>query len=833
MRVTIRGLRRWIVGTAALLLVVVAGFVIYGRNRFRHIEKDLPGRLGISIQSTSSTITFSQSNQGHTLFTLKAARQVQLKSGHVLLHDVAITVYGPPGSGRQDRIAGTDFDYDQANGVIVSQGEVDIELQGVGKAPAPAADGSDITTNAIRVKTVGLTFLQKTGEASTQQKVEFEFPRAAGTALGADYNSKTGVVVLDRQVHITTSSNGKAAVVDAAHATLLRASNQALLVNPAVNYQTENSSSDQALVSFRRDGTAEKIDATGHVRMRTDDGATVNSETAHILLDTKSRPTRADLDGSVQFASMRENQTMQGSAGHGTLLFAATSVRGHPQTQLRHGEFRNNVNFEEVVNGLSKDPRGHARKQLQAQKLNVEFAPAQSGRGVEARKAIAEGAPVLTSRQTPSKGPEQTTRITADQLVAALGGGNAIQKLDGTGNTEIVESATDGSQNTSRGDVLHASFVQRPAPPGLLTAANSQSLKKTRHGSAAPRVETTLDTAIQDGHVVLTELPGKKPGAATPETLTAWAQHAEYHASNQVLHLTGDPRMNDGATMQLAADQIDYHRDTQNAAATGHVKATYTEATKSRESANPKAPPTMGGSGPVHVIADRASMEHGKNQEFFYGSDRSPARMWQDPDSLLAPVIEIDRDQNQLRAWGEDTGITPVVDASFTTILGGQQQPSVVRMRSQTLVYSDKTRQADFRGSVRAVEGTEAIHADDAIVFLKPAITDAKSEAPEVKPATGSNTNPAAKKNSQLDRIVATGHVVFDQPGRRGNGEKLVYTANDGKYVLSGTEASPPQLWDRVHGTTTGEALIFSSQDDKIEVRGQKSSAVTETRAKK
>jgi lipopolysaccharide export system protein LptA len=135
-------------------------------------------------------------------------------------------------------------------------------------------------SNTIRVKTRGLTFLQKTGEASTAQAVEFQLPRAAGTSVGADYNSKTGVVVLNSQVHITTSSNGKAAVVEAAHATLMRASDQALLVNASVNYETEEGSSDQALVYFRKDGTTEKIDAKGHVRMKTDTGATMNAETA-------------------------------------------------------------------------------------------------------------------------------------------------------------------------------------------------------------------------------------------------------------------------------------------------------------------------------------------------------------------------------------------------------------------------------------------------------------------------------------------------------------------------------------------------------------------------
>lgn len=834
MRVTTRGLRRWIVGTAALLLAVVAGFVIYGRNRFRHIEKDLPGRLGIDIQQTANTITFSQSTQGHTLFTLKAAKQVQLRSGHVLLHDVDIALYGPPGSGRKDRIAGSNFDYDQTNGVIVSQGEVEIELQGTGKASPASGDGSDTNADTIRVKTHGLTFLQKTGEASTQQKVEFELPRGAGTAVGADYNSKTGVVVLDSQVHITTSSNGKAGVVDAAHATLLRASNEALLVNAKVNYQTEDASADQATVDFRRDGTAEMIDAKGHVRMKNDNGATVNAETAHILLDARSQPTQADLGGGVQFASVRDNESMRGSSGNGTLLFAVANAGGHAQAQLRHGEFRENVKFDEDTSGLAKDPRGRAQKQVQAQKVNVDFGPAPGGRSVEARKAIAEGSPVVTSRQIPSKGPEQTTRISGDRLVATLGAGNALEHLDGTGNTEIVQSATDGSHDTTKGDVLHASFVQEPAPAKETPAKNTVSKARTKNPE--PRPETTLETAMQDGNVVLTETPAKKPGATTqPDTLTGWGQHAEYRASDQVLHLTGSPRISDGAMMQVAADQIDYHRDTQNAAASGHVKATYTQATTSGEGSDRKAPPTMGGSGPVHVIADRATMEHAKNQDFFYGTQRNPARMWQDPDSLLAPVIEVDRDQNQLKAWGENTGSAPVVNANFTTTLGGQQQQaSVVRVLSQTLVYSDKTRQGDFRGSVTASQGDESIHADDAVLYLKPSPVSAK---PEQKPAENianqGTAKSAAKQSSQLDHMVATGHVLFIQPGRRGNGEKLIYTADDGKYVLSGTEAAPPQLWDRVHGTTTGEALIFSSQDDKVEVSGGKSSAVTETHARK
>ncbi len=835
MRVTVQGLRRWIAIAAALLLAVVAGFFLYGRYRFRHIEKDLPGRLGVDIQQTANGFSYTQSNQGHPLFTLKASKELQLKSGHVLLHDVDITLFGPPGSGRTDRIFGSDFDYDQNQGLAVSRGDVDIELQGTSTPTAQSASGGDADSNTIRVRTRGLTFAQKTGEATTTQAVEFQLPRGAGSAVGADYNSKSGVLVLDSHVHVTTSSNGKAAVIEAAHATLLRASYQASLVNASLNYETEEGRADQAVIYFRKDGTTEKVDAQGHVHMKTDTGATVESGTAHILMDLRSQPTQADLDGGVQFDSQRDNDTMHGSAASGTLLFSA-APGPQRKTALRHAEFRHEVSFEEEISGLSKDPRGHAEKQMHAEKVDIEFAAEQPGHSVEASKAFAEGSPVLTSKQTPSKGPEQTTRISGDHLVATLGEENTLRQLEGTGHTQVVESATDGSENTTKGDVLHATFgaeqrvvARKPGPPVSSTYPNAAAGTRGQAASGTKGMQTMLETAAEDGNVELTELPAKKPGATTqPAKLMGWARHAEYHAAEQVIHLSGDPRITDGGTMQMAAASIDYHRDTQNALAAGNVKATYTQP-KSGADAQPPAPVIGfggGGNGPVHVIAERATMDHATNRDVFYGAGHAPARMWQEADSLLAPVIEIDRNQDLLRAWGEGTGTAPVVNANFTSGMGGRQ-PSVVRVHSETLVYSDKKRQGDFHGTVTAEQGNEAIHADDALVFLKP---EAKPGQNPPRPGAASS---AVETNSQLDHLIAAGHVIFAQPGRKGTGEKLVYTADDGRYVLTGTASTPPVIVDQVHGTTTGEALIFNNQDDNVVVSGGKSSAVTETRAPK
>lgn len=837
MRVTVRGLRRWIVAAAVLLMAVVLGFLFYGRYRFRRVEKDLPVRLGANIQQSANEFSYTQSSHGHALFTLKASKELQLKSGHVLLHNVDITLYGPPGSGRTDRIFGSDFDYDQSHGIATSQGDVTIELGGTGKSSGSDTDNSSADNspdrNLIRVHTRGLTFIQKTGEATTTQAVEFQLPRAAGTSVGADYQSKGGVLVLNSQVHITTSSNGRPAVIDAAQATLQRESLQGFLVHPAMQYETENGSADAATVFFRKDGTTERVDAVGHVRMRTDAGAKVDAGKARILLDVKSEPTEAELEGGVQFGSEGAQGTMRGSAVEGTLLFGAVPGGSTGSTALHHAEFRQDVHFDDVVIGSGL--QGRSERQIQGQKLDVEFAPALPGHRPEAQRAIAEGNPTLVLEQMPVHAPARTTRISGDRLIAGLGADNVLRTLDGTGHTEIVQSATDGSRDESRGDVLRATFLQQSAPvrKGAHAAAQvTQGIHagvEKKESTAGPRMMTALETAVQDGNVVLTETAATKPGATmAPATLTGRAQHVEYHATNQLLRLTGSPRITDGATMQLSAETIDYHRDTQNAAALGNVKATYTQRADTQAAVGGSSVPMMGGgSGPVHVIASRAEMDHATNQSMFYGTVQAPARMWQDADSLMAPVIAVDREKDVLRAWGDDSGSEPVVHANFTTVLGARHTSSLVRVQSATLAYSDQERKADFRGSVEVQESDGVLRCDDALLFLKPAAKTGVSEK-----ARGAD-KAASKQNSQLDHLIATGHVVFAQPGRRGEGEKLVYTADDGKYVLTGTAAAPPRLWDRMHGTTTGEQLIFNSQDDSVLVVGGKSGAETDTRAPK
>jgi lipopolysaccharide export system protein LptA len=818
MRITVARLRRVIVVMACLLLVVLAGFFLYARYRFRHFEKDLPGKLGINVERTANGYTVSQASQGHTLYTIHASKLLQYKNGHAQLQDVSITLYGAAGSNRADKIYGQNFDYDQKAQIVHAQGEVQIDLSGLGSdedkpktdksQPAAPEDGQN-PQNTIHIKTSDLVFNQKTGEAVTGAHTEFQLPKASGNSMGASYNSKTGLLVLDSQVEIETSNNGKLAVVHAAHAQLLRDSKQAFLLQPIADYQDEKSSSDQAILYFRKDGSAERIESKGHVRVTTESGAVITASNSQTQLDAKSQPERVDMGGGVNFASNDEDSSMHGNAVEGTLTFG-------PNSMLKHAQFRNAVSFLQQVFHLANDPKGTASRQMQASKVDVDFIPGPDGKKSIAQKALGTGGAQVNLHTIPSKGAQQLTNIRGDQLLATLDpDGQSIRQLDGSGNTKITDLAQDGSTSTSTGDQLHVTFL----PQG------TKQPTAGKQGSQASQV----DTAIQDGHVVITQTPLKKADAKTdPATTKAWASHAEYHSADQMLHLTGDPRLDDGQSLQLSALAIDYHRETGDATARGNVKATYTQAKAgTAPSAAPASPPVaapgLGGSGPVHITADHAFLHHSTNVSTFYGSESAMARMWQETDSVLAPVLELSQKPQTLKAYGLPGNTAPVVNANLLSASSNksgsdsaQHQPSVVRVHSQTLFYSDADRRGDFQGTVTAEDPNGVIHSDQAEFYLTPA----------VKGATDS-------QQSQLDHIVATGRVTITQPGRKGTGDKLVYTEDDGKYVLTGSAGNLPRVVDATKGTTTGATLIFNSQDDSVVVSGGQSRAVTETRTQK
>ncbi len=735
---SIKNLRRGVVTGGIALLVVLAVFLGIARVEGHHFHLDLPGRLGVDISQTANGFTYSQSQKGHTLFTIHASKLVQYKGDQAELHDVTITLYGPDGSGRSDKIYGSDFKYDRKQGIARATGAVRIdfaspEARPGGRPSASAQASAQEAASTIHVTTSSLIFNQATGEASTNQRVDFVLPRASGSAVGAEYNAKSGVLVLDSQVALvaTIAPGGQAGTdlgdttIHAEHAQLLRETHQAYLIKDDATSQGKHTTSDQATITFRPDGSAQHIDAEGHLHVTTADGSEVHASTAAIDLDALSHPLVANLAGGVTYHAIEGDRTMQGSAVSATLAFAAlpplpagqSKLKGSAQQELRHAQFRNAVTFVSQQRSFNGDPNGSATREMSASRLDIDFGPGQDGKA-EAQHVLGSGGASATLHDVPSKGPSKSTSITGDELLATLARGRLFKMLDGKGSTKIVDSASDGATSTSTGDSLHVSFLD----PALA--------KGEAQGSSTAQV----DRAVQTGNVTLLQVPApagalgkapdaKSPGsrpASPPSPLHATAQRAEYQAADQVLHLTGDPHLRND-TFALTADKVDYHRDTGDAAATGNVKSTYAQQPGQKG-------PTLGGDGPVHVTADHAQLTGSSDVSVFYGTANQPARLWQGGDAVAAPVLELSRDDQTLDAHGARGDHGAVVHTTLGSKAGAANSSTPsgfstkgsapLRLTSAMLHYADQDRRADLRGSVIAEQPSGTVHADQAQIYL-------------------------------------------------------------------------------------------------------------------
>jgi lipopolysaccharide export system protein LptA len=430
---------------------------------------------------------------------------------------------------------------------------------------------------------------------------------------------------------------------------------------------------------------------------------------------------------------------------------------------------------------------------------------------VEPASIRGTGGVVVEATSQRGSGSIAPERLTADDVTGEFGANGALAKLMGRGHTAIAETTATGTQQTMSGDKLDARLAAENASQGSRSAAARQ---------------TQIESATVEGNVVLTEQPPAKAGVAQP-VLRATAGHAEYDNAGQSLRLTRNPRVTDGG-LELTADKLNVLQESGDALAQGNVKATWTGELEGANSAktdgSAKATGNFGAQGPTHVVAEQAELKRATGTATFKGN----TRLWQQGNSITAPVIVLDRTKQTLTAETKDSkNPVQVVLVSATATVpgkaGGQMQsgPSVIRVRGGDLKYSSAERKAVMRaGAAGHVVSSTA----DATTISR------ELELILLPPGNHAGKDGAA---AQVDRMTSTGGVEISTEGRRGTGEQLVYSSETGSYVLTGTVGAPPRLIDPTRGTVTGQALIFNSRDDSVSIEGDGRKTMTVTTAPK
>ena len=834
MRDRVDRLRGWLVGAALLLLMVVGGFLGFAHYRSRAFLAGLPGKLGMDITRETDGYTYSQTVEGRTVFTLHAAKMEQRRDGLVKLHDVGVVVYGRR-QDRADRIYGKEFEYDQGAGIVRALGVVNLDLQAPAAAMASAAASTE--ARVIHVTTSGLVYLTKLGVAATGEEVEFSEGSMSGRAHGADFNSDTGVVVLQSAVRVNGLTASGPMVLTAGRAELDRSNQVAHLAGARLVTTAETVEAAQAVVHVRKDGTPERVEGTGRVVVSRAEGGVLTAERGEGTVSAAGKAEGARFGGGVRFVEDDAGQKGEGQAGEVVVRFDGAGL-AEGVTML------GGVTMAERVAG--------SRRTLEGKVVEVGLGPG-VGRRREMREAHAVGGGrvvVLNDAPAGGKGGASTTELAGDDMRAAFVGGRRIGNVVAVGHTVLHQVDVAGVEERSEGE--RTELVFRPAAGG----------------SGIGEVQS----AIQTGQVAMVRKSGTGQGAAAAVVeQRGTAERAAFDGETNKLTLSGGVVLGD-LTSTLWGAKVVVDRASGDATAEGGVRVSYLQA---------------GGSGrdgePLHVLADHAVLRRGRaaadseiregvgsgrgmandgvgrggDRAFFYGGGGKAARLWQGGSQVEAPVLEFDQGARRLTANGPGggaqvhavlvgagrpaaapggkAGAPPAgqTGASPAELPGGMRpevgkaasaQPNAggaVRVASREMVYGEASREVVFTGGVLVEEADGRMRADHATAYLAARPQGAgRAGAQASLPTSKAAREASAFFGGSVDRIVASGKVELEQPGRRGRGEQMVYTAGDGMFVLTGTAGAPPRVEDEARGTVTGASLRFHRGDDSVVVTG-------------
>jgi lipopolysaccharide export system protein LptA len=777
MRITIEKLRTWILLLAGVLIAVILGFFALTRYKLSHFGRDLPAKLGVNIQQDANGFTFSKSQGGHTLFTLHASKLIQYKgNGRATLHNVSITLYGKDGT-RNDHVYGNDFEYDSAQGIARAIGPVHLDVQ------APAGTRGTVPQNRIvHAETSGVIFNQKTGAANTDAPVAFSVADAKGTAIGASYDANEGVLILQRDVHFTAQLTKGPLVLVAEHAEFNQTTLQLALLKDDVRYAGEHTTSEEALIYFRKDGTAEKVDANGHVNMQDDEGRQLHASAVEVQMDARGNTQQATLDGGLLFSADEGLHSIHGDANSGILLLG-------PDGELKRVEMHNAVTVVDQEIGPPNDPHGSITREVKGSTVVIDFVPSVQGHA-EAQKLMASGNAVLTEHTIYSNSPPQNTVMKGDIIRATLREGRALDTLQAQGNTYLTNTNPSGVSQTSTGDTLDIAFAQEP-----------DKQPKRKRDEVPPSL---VEKAVQRGHVTIVQV---KP--AVNDQKKAWrseatADVATLDGPRQIIHLDGSPRLTDDDA-ELTAQTVDFYRLSGAVTADRDVKVTM------RQGSSAQAP--------VHAVAEKVFFDHDRDEAILYGGDQD-ARLWQAANSVAASTIVLDRAEQMLIAPEKNgEGRVHCVFADPGSKATGNE--AVIRVDADLLQYSGGQRLATFQGNVVSQQASGRVRADKADLYLNKNV------------AAGGVPSRVPNPRGSLDHMIAEGRVQVDEGTRKGDGQRLLYTASDGKFILYGRTGQPAHMADPEHGTVSGAALIFTNRGDSVEVDGGNARAVTDTQVPK
>jgi len=768
---------RWAAIAASLIVLAVAGIYAQRAIREARAREASPPMVPATIQQRSADFSYSDVEQGRTVFTIRASRATQFKDqDRALLEDVWITVYGRQGN-RNDNIHTRECSYEPLSGAIRCEGEVRIDIQSVDSASHRPENKN------LQVTTRDLTFNRQTGEAASAEPVEFRFPEGQGRGVGISYSTQDSILrvahAVEFDLNASDRSGGLPVSATGSSLEIRRDDRIVVLAGPVtVRQGLRELSADELSVQLDPNYHAQLVVAQGHAVIHETQGSAksrVSAEKFEASLTPTGWIEHVLADGSIKATQQTAGGTVRFSAAH--VGFTMLPERNSVREMMANG----NVIAESQQDG---DDRA-----LKTDALRVTFSsagPHSSRSNVSLPRHSylfstdgqrIESAETLAPATVESKAGNELTSLRAKRLVAEFTYDGHLKTLLGHSDVELRRQIARDSPEMSSATELTATFAANGEWETLDDTGNVHFMQNDRQASAArAKMNRSTGTITMEGSPVLSDYMSR----TTAGSVVINQQSGELHAS-------------------------------------GGVVSTYL--------VDPKNDAINLGSGAAHISAESLSGSSNSGHIVYSGH----VRLWQGESVLESDEMELWRDSKKMLASGHVVAVFPQSagpssDGTLGKISSAPPGPSLWQVRAPTLTYLSDQEKAHLEGGVVARSDQGILESATLDVFLAPSGPPVGEEHSPSLPQDSHRAQvirPVFSRSQQLSRVLAEGQVIVRQGDRLGTGERAEYTAADGKFVLSGGQ---PTLTDASSDTTTGRSLTFFVANDTILIDSQQGS---------
>jgi lipopolysaccharide export system protein LptA len=754
---------------------------------------------------------YTHTSNQKTVVTVEAD-DLQEVEGKQYLSGVTLDIQNKDGK-EYDHVTSAKAEADLDAGMLYSDGEVEITMKVPLDQPAPAPG------KLMKIRSSGVHVEIKTGKAYTDRLATFKFDRGEGQAVGANYDPSTGELELRSQVEMIWRGTDPKSIpmkIEAGH----------------VDYNEKES----------------KVVLTPWSRL-TRDAMTTNAGPATVTID---------------HGQIRHVDTVQ---AHGT--------DQRPQRNLEYAANFLNIDFNDD-NQIQKMTGVEQAKlvstadtsitTMTGDRVELEFDTSTVDsiltRAVVMGHGMAESKPVIK----PGADPADTRILKSDTILTKMReGGQEIESMitQSPGALEFVPNSPEKAHRWMNGERSAIAY----GPKNQIQSFRSNAVTtKTVKPKLPDAKETPAPEFTWSKDLFATFLPNSSNLDKLEQynnfryeagDRKATADHAFLDQPNNRIDLTGKARISDSKG-SADADRILMDQKSGDFTAEGNVTSTHLPDKKSsddpaenstdkntnksgkspdkntdkskgkgkdtKSSADKKKDKDAGeedtGGGmldenePLHARAKKMTSTDNNLKVRYEGN----AVLWQGANRLEGDVVEIDRDNNLLKAHGhvvsqlldkakdddDSTEKDPKQPATHVathvaTNVATTPTPRVFTIvKAPDLSYDDNKRIAEYTGGVSLQRLDREIKAKEIRAFLRNDSSD-----------------------SSLDHAIGNGQVQIHStaPGRMrdGTSEHVEYFVDEDKVVL--TEGRP-KFVDSLRGTTQGEQLTWFSKDDRLLVDG-------------